>query len=257
MLILLASIAFLVILLLLSLNIAFSFFSYLSKPKDLQVAKNKGENLLGLRNSTVMMVGAHPDDADWYVGGTLSVLHEKGNKVVVVVATSGEKGGNAGNLGRIRENEQLKAAKILGYDKVEFLRFPDGNLKASEQLVGKIKNLIDEYEPSVVFTFDSVKEGYIYRHPDHKASGEATLEALRGKSGVETYLFHSSSNDVIVDITSAQDSKIKALTAHKSQGVGGSSRYRRLFFFTGRRPAGSALDFSSVGIRYGEMFRKL
>jgi len=257
MLILLASIAFAVILLLISLNVVFSYFSYLSKPKDLQAAKKKGEDLLDLRKSTVMMVGAHPDDADWYVGGALSLLHEKGNRVVVVVATSGEKGGNAANLGRIRENEQLKAAKIMGYDKVEFLRFPDGNLKASERLVGKIKDLLDKYKPSVVFTFDAVKEGYIYRHPDHKASGEATLEALKGKGGVKTYLFHSTSNDVIVDITAAQDSKIKALAAHKSQGVGRSSRYRRLFFSVGRRPAGSAQDFQRVGIRYGEMFRKL
>lgn len=237
----------------------FSFTGNLSKPKDLPAAKKKGAALSKLTGKTVMLVGAHPDDADWYAGGTLAALHKNDNKVVVVVATSGEKGGNHKNLAKIREQEQLKAANILGYEEVKFLRFKDRELKADGKFVTKLKELIAEYRPAVIFTFDTEKEGYIYRHSDHKAAGAATLKAWKDFPSIELYFFHSSSNNAIVDVNPVQHLKVKALAVHKSQG---QNRFRKVVryipFLRSNRAgqAGSALSFRKIAIEHGEMFRK-
>lgn len=259
MVIILSSIIVIILVIPFFLIILSSLLSYLSRPKDLAAAKNRGFSLLKLKGQTVMVVVAHPDDVDWYTGGTLSVLHYQGNRIIVVVATSGEKGGGAvENLSALREAEQLKAAKIMGYDQVEFLRFPDRYLQANAKFVSKLKDLLSRYKPSVIFTFDTEKESFVYRHSDHQASGKATLKALEDyKNSVEIYLFHSRANNTIFDVTKVQPLKTKALAAHASQRNLRFSRIVRHFPFNLLRfpRAGAAMDFESVGIEYGEVFR--
>ena len=204
-----------------------SYLNYISRPADSKAAKKAGQQLLGTKNKTVMMIGSHPDDAEWYTGGTLSMLHKNGNKVIVVVATSGEKGGSLKDLGAIREMEQLKAGEILGYDEIKFLRFKDRELEASAVFTNRLKGLMEKYEPSIILTFDTEKEGYIYRHPDHWAAGKATLNALKDYKKAESiYFFHSSKADTIVDVSVIAGLKNKAMSEHKSQRNG---RMRRIF----------------------------
>lgn len=59
-------------------------------PADVPSAKAAGDTLLALRDTTVLVVLAHPDDAEWWSGGTIAslALH---NKVVLVLGTSGDK----------------------------------------------------------------------------------------------------------------------------------------------------------------------
>ncbi|TET53895.1 MAG: PIG-L family deacetylase [Actinobacteria bacterium] len=261
-LIVLASLGILMLILPISMSIIFYIASRLSKPANLGVAKAKGVELSKVKGQTVMLIGAHPDDADWYAGGTLAALHKNGNKVVIIVATSGEKGGSEKNLGRTREQEQLKAAEYLQYDEVKFLRFKDRDLKDEVKLIPKLKSLIQEYKPKIIFTFDSEKEGYVYRHSDHKAAGAGALEAGKDFEDIDFYFFHSSKNNLIFDIEEVKDLKTKALGAHKSQRR--RSRFIRILrylplnlFRSGRfESAGSAQSFMSIGIEYGEMYRK-
>lgn len=241
---------------LLLLYLLFQLFNYLAKPRDLKQSKINGQKLSSIKNKTVITVVAHPDDVDWYTGGTLSVLHKNGNRVIVVVGTSGEKGGSGmPKLNKIREKEQIRAGEILGYDKVIFLRHPDRGLKPGSKFKSQLENIFKEYKPDILFTFDTEKEGYIYRHADHEAAGEASTEVAKDFPGIKTaYLFHSSRPNTIVDVSSVIKLKEKAMSVHQSQR---NSRARRIFRFIPIRPtsSGSAQDYPKIGIKNGEAFR--
>ena len=76
----------------------------------------------------------HPDDAEIGVGGTIARWTKEGKDVVYVVCTNGDKGSDDPNmtpveLARIREEEQLAAAEILGVKEVVFLRYHDQELE--------------------------------------------------------------------------------------------------------------------------------
>lgn len=255
----------------------FRITDYLSRLRNPEQAKISGEKLARLTNKTVIAVVAHPDDAEWYTGGTLSLL-AKNNKVIVVVGTSGEKGGppagnavRAGNnipaLGKVREKEQRNAGKILGYDQIIFLRIPDRDLKSNGEFKNQIEEVFNKYKPEVLFTFDSIKQGYIYRHSDHLAAGQVSYEIAKNTKFVEkAYLFHSSKPDVVVDVKDVTDEKVKALEAHSSQRDLRSRRpalrtFMRIMSFlpfrARRMSFGSNKSFSNIGIQQGELFREV
>jgi len=78
----------------------------------------------------VMVIVAHPDDAESWAGGTVARFALAGKTVVYVVVTSGEKGSadramTPEVLREIREGEQRNAALTLGVREVTFLRYPD------------------------------------------------------------------------------------------------------------------------------------
>ena len=82
----------------------------------------------------VMVITPHPDDAEFGVAGTIVHWVREGKKVVYVVCTNGNKGTsdinmNPDELAKIREQEQLAAAKLLGVSDVTFLRYPDQALE--------------------------------------------------------------------------------------------------------------------------------
>ncbi len=82
-----------------------------------------------------MVITPHPDDAEFGVAGTVVRWTREGKDVVYVVTTNGDKGTNDINmkpeaLAKIREQEQLAAAKMLGVREVVFLGYPDQGLEA-------------------------------------------------------------------------------------------------------------------------------
>ena len=94
-------------------------------------------------NKKIIVFAAHPDDTEFYAGGTISKL-SKINKVYLVLATNGEKGLKnklKKNIDKckIRVTEQLKAVKIMGIKFVDFMELKYINLntvnirKAGEQ----------------------------------------------------------------------------------------------------------------------------
>ncbi len=75
----------------------------------------------------VMVVTPHPDDAEYGVAGTVARWTREGKEIMYVVCTNGDKGTGDANmkpekLAKIREREQLAAAKLLGVREVIFLR---------------------------------------------------------------------------------------------------------------------------------------
>ena len=137
-----------------------------------------------------LFVFAHPDDESFSSGGTIAKLIKRGEKVILITATKGEKGQlgdppitTKKNLGATREKELRNAAKILGIGDISLLDFVDGTLVRNiESLKKKIFKIFTEECPDVVVTFD--KRGGS-NHPDHKAISKATTKAL------EKYMVYS------------------------------------------------------------------
>lgn len=190
----------------------------------------------------VMVVAAHPDDAEFGAGGTVAKWVQEGKDVVYVIATRGEKGSDnpeitSERLAKLREEEQRAAAQRLGVRQVIFLGYTDGEVVPDLQLRRDITREIRRWQPDLVVCQNPTTyyvDGYI-NHPDHRAVGEATLAAVfplardhlnypeHKAEGLEphkvryVYLNISRDADTFVDITGTIDIKIDALWEHKSQ----------------------------------------
>jgi N-acetyl-1-D-myo-inositol-2-amino-2-deoxy-alpha-D-glucopyranoside deacetylase len=149
------------------------------------------------RERKLLFVGAHPDDETFGVGGTLAKYAAEGVKVYYACATRGEVGEvdpqymkGFATAGDVRWSELKCAAKIIGLQAVFHLGYRDSGMEGStdnkhpmaltaapvEEVAGRIVKLIREIGPQVVITFDPIGG---YRHPDHIAVHNATVEAFR------------------------------------------------------------------------------
>jgi len=186
----------------------------------------------------VMVITPHPDDAEFGVAGTVAHWVRDGKDVVYVVCTNGDKGSNdsrmdPGKLAKIREEEQLKAAELLGVKDVVFLGYPDQALEDSPEFRKKLVRLIRTYKPYTVVTADPYKR-YVW-HRDHRIAGQVTLDAvfpyardylsypdliqegLQPHKVKEILFWASEDPNFFSDITSTFDLKLAALRCHKSQ----------------------------------------
>src|SRR5947209_15103483 len=82
----------------------------------------------------VLVVMAHPDDAEFGCGGTIARWAAAGKEINYVVCTSGDKGSSDPTispfmLAQTRRQEQTNAAHALGAREVVFLSHADGTLQ--------------------------------------------------------------------------------------------------------------------------------
>jgi len=129
----------------------------------------------------VMVVTPHPDDAEYGVAGTVARWTNEGKEVVYVVCTNGDKGtsdtnANSDELVKIREEEQMAAAKSLGVSEVIFLGHPDQGLEDTPEFRKELVRLIRIYRPETVVTADPYRR-YVW-HRDHRIAGQVTLDAV-------------------------------------------------------------------------------
>ncbi|WP_293915272.1 PIG-L deacetylase family protein [Deinococcus sp.] len=209
-----------------------------------------GQELLAKK--TVLAVVAHPDDLEWYIGGTLRELANRGADVQVVVATDGEKGPNrvkSPDLAATRRAEQAAAGTINGYTRIHSLGLPDRGAAADPRFLPDVTRIYGEVKPDAVFVFDPAYPALPYLHVDHQGSAREFLKFWdrlpAGRPPV--YLFQTRRPGVAVDISTVIDTKAKALAQHVSQNGGGSSGMTRFF----------AADGGRVGVAYAELFRVL
>jgi LmbE family N-acetylglucosaminyl deacetylase len=228
-----------------------------------------------IREKIILAVGAHPDDIDFSASGTIAKWIKGGAKAYYLICTNGNKGSDDPKmthqkLARIRKNEQLAAAKILGVKKVYFLGYNDTQLENNISLKEKIVRVIRKVRPNIVFTLDptmiySRKRGYI-NHSDHRACGQATLDAVfplardrlsflhHEKLGLkphkveEIYLSNFDDPDTFVNITETMNIKLKVLRAHASQiSEETLKRVKKWSNLLGRKK----------GYKFAEAFRKI
>ena len=195
------------------------------------------------RAQRILGVFAHPDDPEFFAGATFAKWAADGAEITFVLATSGDKGSpdpdmTHARLAEIREREEREAAAALGVKEVVFLRYGDGELVADLALRRDITRMIRLTKPDIVVTNDPTV-WYTRRginHPDHRAIGAATLEAIfptardrlnfveherdegLAPHKVRTvYIAGAAEPDTTVDVTDSIETQIQALRAHKSQ----------------------------------------
>ena len=217
----------------------------------------------------VMVIFAHPDDAEFICSGTVARFVENGYRAQYVLATSGDKGSDdpaatPEGLIATREAEQRAAADILGVEEVTFLRHHDGEVEVSIPFRRELAYVIRQGKPDVVITFDPWQRYQI--HPDHRAVGQTALDAVAAArdhmyypeqltDGLtehrvhNVYFFASDNPNYYVDITSTIEKKIAALLAHTSQirAEGIAERVR----------ARAAAVGAEIGVQYAEAFHYL
>ncbi len=133
------------------------------------------------KGKRVLIVQAHPDDADFFCGATALKLSKAGAEVIYLICTRGEKGTNdltldPAELTKIRREEQRIANDILGVSESIHFDYSDGELAPTSNLQGKITELIRRLKPELLMTFDLSRPEH-RMHPDHRACALAALRA--------------------------------------------------------------------------------
>jgi LmbE family N-acetylglucosaminyl deacetylase len=175
------------------------------------------------RVSRVLVLSPHPDDESLGCGGTLSSHVADGDSVHVIFLTSGEQGGHGRppeETACVRELEARAAAAILGLASIEFWREPDGALRATPQLVERVRSKVHDWQPELIYvtyTHDL--------HADHRAATRAVQRALAGpissRKKPTVLMFEVWTPlqriDRVVDISLHMETKLAAIRAHASQ----------------------------------------
>jgi len=180
----------------------------------------------------VLVIAAHPDDADISCGGTVARWGREGRQIDYVLCTNGNRGSNdpemtPERLGEIRKAEQRAAAQILGVAGLTFLRHEDCELEETLTFRRELSGLIRTLRPEVLMTHDPWARYRI--HPDHRAVGFTALAAIvtagnqmlregpPPHSVGEVCLFQTDNPDFWVDITETFELKLQAIREHRSQ----------------------------------------
>ncbi len=189
-------------------------------PKE-AARRARGDLLLSTGNR-LLAFAAHPDDLEYYIGGSLAAYAARGGRVTAVLATDGDRGGRRLALGKLRRKEQEQAAEILGYSEVRFLGLPDRGLRhLPVRLREEVGTIMAECPADLVLTFDGSKPMPPYVHPDHVAIGLAILAVLGHlEEAPDLYLFHTRSPDTVIDVSDFWDLKLGALRQYRSQARG-------------------------------------
>lgn len=133
-----------------------------------------------------LVIFSHPDDAEFSAASTIALLTARGTRVDYVVTTDGGKGTEdpavtPAQLSATREGEQRAAADRLGVSEIVHLGYPDGYLTPSLDLRRDIVRQIRHFRPDLVIAQNPVRRqdgNPFIGHPDHLATGEATLAAV-------------------------------------------------------------------------------
>ncbi|HAN86235.1 MAG TPA: PIG-L family deacetylase [Firmicutes bacterium] len=182
-------------------------------------------------------VCAHPDDLEYFCGGSTAAMIRDGWDVQLVIATDGDKGTHdrrmsGTQLASERRRESMEAAEILGLGKVFFLGKEDGELRSDGSLRRDIARIFRIVQPDRLITFDPWRKYEL--HPDHREIGFAALDARLAarlplyypeqlRDGLENWttrevlLFNTDNPDYFIDIGDTFDLKLQALRAHRSQ----------------------------------------
>ncbi|MCF2139875.1 MAG: PIG-L family deacetylase [Candidatus Lokiarchaeota archaeon] len=122
----------------------------------------------------VLVICAHPDDADLLTGGLTLKLTSRGHKVKYVSLTNGNLGHyekDQIDLAEIRQKEAQASAKILGAEYTS-LNIDDGHVYVNREQTEKVVRVIREFDPDLVITH----RPYDY-HRDHRYTGQLVMDA--------------------------------------------------------------------------------
>ena len=186
----------------------------------------------------IMIITAHPDDAEFAAAGTVARFTREGKKAIYVVCTNGDKGTSDRALTpealmKIRQTEQRAACSTLGVEKVIFLGYQDQTLEDTPDFRKNLVKQIRTYRPHTVITLDPYRR-YLW-HRDHRIVGQVVMDAVFPfardhmaypdllKQGLEPHkvaeilFFGAEDINYFADIKDTFDQKLAALACHASQ----------------------------------------
>lgn len=209
------------------------------RKRAIVVTTHPSSVLLPPGGQRIMVVVAHPDDPESYCGGTITLLAQAGCDIHYLLVTRGNKGSDdpemtPERLAVLREKEQRDAAAVTGVQTVTFLEYSDGEVEATLTLRRALSLVIRQWKPDAIFTFDPWKQYEI--HPDHRATGLCTFDAIaaaRGRmnypeqlrDGItahrvgDVYFFNTERPNHWVNITDVIEKKLEARRRHVSQNL--------------------------------------
>lgn len=200
----------------------------------------------------ILVVLAHPDDAEIYAGGTIARLIADGKKIRVVKMTNGNKGSRKENISeieltklRLTEDQEAMQTLKIHKDNNIYLNLGDGDVSANITTIEKLVFQIREFQPDLIITHNP--EDYIIKfdsdnswvnHTDHRYTGQATIDAaypfsrdilffpehfknksLKSHSALKFLLvdYYNHEDTIAIDITTFKDVRTKAISCHSSQ----------------------------------------
>jgi LmbE family N-acetylglucosaminyl deacetylase len=229
-------------------------------------------DLATVGGKTIMVVQAHPDDAESRCAGTVALLKKNGNKIVYVICSNDDKGtydpkATLKSHAAVRKEEEEAAVKVLGVDVLEWLGYEDGwvDMVPKDKLRGDIVRMIRKYHPDILLAFDPRN---VDEHMDHRASAFAAMDAVTAApfplyypehwrkeklapwEVAEVYYYDTTDPNTWIDIGSAIETKIDALARHVSQKGADREAIAR------GMKAKAERDGKEHGIQYAEVLRR-
>jgi bacillithiol biosynthesis deacetylase BshB1 len=219
----------------------------------------------------ILVLAAHPDDAELGCGGTIAKFIAQGFKVGIVDLTQGELGTRG--TPEIRKSEAEESSGILGITARENLYLADGFFRNIKEDKLAIVKAVRKFQPEIVLA-----NAVFDRHPDHGRASELIYDAcfVAGLSKVETKLdgesqpawrprnvYHfiqsqSLQPDFIIDISEYWEMKLKAIKAFKSQFYDPYNSEPETYIsnpgFLKMVEARAIEHGHAIGVKYGEGF---
>jgi N-acetylglucosamine malate deacetylase 1 len=164
--------------------------------------------------------GAHPDDIEIGMGGTVAKLSGMGYDVRLVIAT-------LPNFVKTdtkeeRKQESIMSAKVMGCKTPEFLDLSPEEIVFNRKFVTQISKIIQELNPEAIFT-----QWIGDTHQDHQSLTRAVIAAARDSNDLFMYETtipggiseHAFRPQLYVDVTDTIDIKRDALDCFDSQQI--------------------------------------
>lgn len=181
----------------------------------------------------ILAIGAHPDDVDEHVGGTLLKYAKAGHRIFIALTTSGNTGSNEKRnpkeIERFREAEASESAKIYGAE-IRFLRADDERLLDTDEMRTKVLDAMRWANPDVIFTHSASDEstdhwmtsklvrammlslpGCNQRSSEKPCAKMPSLFLWENDAGIDSL------PEVYVDISDEFEKKVEAMGCHRSQ----------------------------------------
>ena len=171
-------------------------------------------------NRRVIAFGAHPDDIEIGMAGTVAKLTGMGYDVRLVIAT-------LPNFVKTdtkedRKQESIMSAKVMGCKIPDFLDLSPEEIVFSRKFVTQINKIIQEHKPAAIFT-----QWFGDTHQDHQILTRAVIAAARDSNDIFMYETtipggiseHAFRPQLYVDVTETLGIKRNALDCFDSQKI--------------------------------------
>ena len=182
-----------------------------------------------------LFIGPHPDDIEVACAPTIRALTQSGKHVSFLILTDGRMGttdlSRAGDpLVKIRQQESLASAKLLGVTDVTFLPFQDGGMYRMEDAACEVARQIVRLQPDAVFApdpnvisechIDHIKAGLAAKMSMNMAPFESVMQSIgsSGSHAVQALAFYYTDKpNAYLRVKKQFSARAEALACHKSQ----------------------------------------